>query len=85
MVRIRAFEARVVELVNANEIAGVTHEYVGEEAVAVGICSALTLADGITSTHRGHGHLLAKGGTPDRMLAELMGRDAGYNRLDAYC
>jgi len=80
MVRIRAFEARVVELVNANEIAGVTHEYVGEEAVAVGICSALTLADGITSTHRGHGHLLAKGGTPDRMLAELMGRDAGYNR-----
>ena len=58
---IRRFEERVVDLVNANEIAGVTHESVGQEAVAVGVCSVLRRDDVITSTHRGHGHLLAKG------------------------
>ncbi|MCX6620375.1 MAG: thiamine pyrophosphate-dependent dehydrogenase E1 component subunit alpha [Acidobacteria bacterium] len=77
---IRRFEERVVQLVNANEIAGTTHEYVGEEAVAVGICSALRGGDVITSTHRGHGHILAKGGEPRRMMAELFGRVTGYNR-----
>lgn len=77
---IRRFEERVIELVNANEIAGVTHEYIGEEAIAVGVCSALEPADVITSTHRGHGHIIAKGGDVKRMMAELLGRSTGYNR-----
>jgi TPP-dependent pyruvate/acetoin dehydrogenase alpha subunit len=77
---IRQFELRVITLVNNNEIAGVTHEYIGEEAIAVGVCSALKPTDIITSTHRGHGHILAKGGDPKRMMAELMGRETGYNR-----
>lgn len=77
---IRRFEERVVELVNDDEIAGVTHEYIGMEAVATGICAGLRTDDVITSTHRGHGHLLAKGGDPGRMMAELMGRTEGYNR-----
>jgi len=76
---IRQFELRVIKLVNDNEIAGVTHEYIGEEAVAVGICSALLPSDVITSTHRGHGHIIAKGGDPRRMMAELLGRETGYN------
>jgi TPP-dependent pyruvate/acetoin dehydrogenase alpha subunit len=80
MLRIRRFEERVVELVNADEIAGVTHEYVGQEAVAVGVCSALADGDVITSTHRGHGHVLAKGGKEKPMLAELLGRVDGYNK-----
>ena len=80
MLRIRRFEERVVELVNANEIAGVTHEYVGQEAVAVGVCGALAEGDVITSTHRGHGHVLAKGGEERHMLAELLGRVDGYNK-----
>jgi pyruvate dehydrogenase E1 component alpha subunit len=77
---IRRFEERAAELVNRNEIAGNTHEYIGEEAVAVGICSALQPEDVITSTHRGHGHLLAKGGEAKKMMAELLGRSTGYNR-----
>ncbi|MFQ5828794.1 MAG: thiamine pyrophosphate-dependent dehydrogenase E1 component subunit alpha [Candidatus Methylomirabilia bacterium] len=77
---IRRFEERVVELVNRDEIPGVTHEYVGEEAVATGVCHALRADDVITSTHRGHGHILAKGGDPRRMIAELMGKTTGYNR-----
>ena len=77
---IRRFEQRVVELVNRNEIPGAAHEYVGEEAVATGVCHALRPDDVITSTHRGHGHILAKGGDPRRMMAELMGKSTGYNR-----
>ncbi len=77
---IRRFEERVVELVNRDEIPGVTHEYVGQEAVATGVCHALRPDDVITSTHRGHGHILAKGGEPRRMMAELMGKATGYNR-----
>jgi acetoin:2,6-dichlorophenolindophenol oxidoreductase subunit alpha len=77
---IRQFELRVISLVNNNEIAGVTHEYIGEEAIAVGVCSALRTTDVITSTHRGHGHIIAKGGDPKRMMAELLGRETGYNR-----
>lgn len=77
---IRRFEERVVDLVNSNEIAGVTHEYVGQEAVAVGVCTVLRDDDVITSTHRGHGHVLAKGAEPRRMMAELMGRTTGTNR-----
>src|SRR2546429_4084119 len=59
---------------------GLAHLYVGEEAVAVGICEALRQTDYITSTHRGHGHCLAKGASPDRMFAELLGKEAGYCR-----
>jgi TPP-dependent pyruvate/acetoin dehydrogenase alpha subunit len=77
---IRRFEERVIQLVNANEIAGTTHEYIGEEAIAVGVCSILKKTDIITSTHRGHGHIIAKGGDVKRMMAELFGRVTGYNR-----
>jgi len=77
---IRRFEERVIRLVNDNEIAGTTHEYIGEEAIAVGICGALETKDVITSTHRGHGHIIAKGGDVKRMMAELFGRSTGYNR-----
>jgi pyruvate dehydrogenase E1 component alpha subunit len=77
---IRRFEERVVDLVNANEIAGVTHEYVGQEAVATGVCAALRRDDVITSTHRGHGHVIAKGADVRRMMAELLGRVDGLNR-----
>jgi pyruvate dehydrogenase E1 component alpha subunit len=77
---IRRFEERVVDLVNANEIAGVTHEYVGQEAVGTGVCAALEPDDVITSTHRGHGHLIAKGGDVRRMMSELLGRIDGLNR-----
>jgi pyruvate dehydrogenase E1 component alpha subunit len=80
MLLIRRFEERVIELVNANQIAGVTHEYIGEEAIAVGTCSMLRPDDVITSTHRGHGHIIAKGGDVRRMMAELFGRVTGYNR-----
>jgi len=75
----RRFEEKVIELVNSNEIYGTTHEYVGEEAVAVGICSALELQDFIMSTHRGHGHMISKGADIKFMFAELMGRANGYN------
>ena len=57
---------------------GLAHLYIGEEAVAVGVCEALRTDDYITSTHRGHGHCLAKGATPDLMFAELLGKEAGY-------
>lgn len=77
---IRSFEELVVSLVNRNEIAGVTHEYVGEEAVATGMCSVMGIDDVLTSTHRGHGHLLARGASPSAMLAELLGRETGLNR-----
>jgi pyruvate dehydrogenase E1 component alpha subunit len=80
MLTIRRFEERVVDLVNADEIAGVTHEYVGQEAVAAGVCAALEDDDVITSTHRGHGHLIAKGADVGRMMAELLGRVDGLNR-----
>jgi pyruvate dehydrogenase E1 component alpha subunit len=77
---IRRFEERIVGLVNANEIAGVTHEYIGQEAVATGMCAALGRDDILTSTHRGHGHLLARGADPARMMAELFSRTTGLNR-----
>lgn len=77
---IRRFEETVVELVNSNEIPGTTHEYIGQEAVAAGICSVLRRSDFIASTHRGHGHLVAKGADVRRMLAELMARSSGLNR-----
>ncbi len=75
---IRQFEEHVNELYMRALMPGLTHLYKGEEAVAVGICEALRRDDYITSTHRGHGHCLAKGATPDRMFAELLGKEAGY-------
>jgi TPP-dependent pyruvate/acetoin dehydrogenase alpha subunit len=57
---------------------GLAHLYIGEEAIAVGVCESLTREDYVTSTHRGHGHCLAKGASPDRMFAELLGKEAGY-------
>src|ERR1700716_3561706 len=80
MVRIRAFEEQVNQLYTRALMPGLAHLYSGEEAVAVGICEALTREDYITSTHRGHGHCLAKGATPDRMFAELLGKVDGYCR-----
>lgn len=80
MVLCRKFEEKVVELVNRNEIYGTTHEYIGEEAVAVGVCSALRNDDLIGSTHRGHGHIVSKGGNIKYMFAELFGRVDGYNK-----
>ena len=77
---IRRFEERTAELIDAGQIRAHAHLYIGEEAVAVGVSSALQTGDVITSTHRGHGHILAKGGDPMRMFAELMGREAGYNK-----
>ncbi len=80
MVSIRLFEEQVNELYTRALMPGLAHLYVGEEAVAVGICQALRREDYITSTHRGHGHCLAKGASPDRMFAELLGKEAGYCR-----
>jgi TPP-dependent pyruvate/acetoin dehydrogenase alpha subunit len=80
MVRIRMFEEQVNELYTRALMPGLAHLYSGEEAVAVGVCEALRRDDYITSTHRGHGHCLAKGATPDRMFAELLGKEAGYCR-----
>jgi acetoin:2,6-dichlorophenolindophenol oxidoreductase subunit alpha len=80
MVMIRLFEEQVNELYTRALMPGLAHLYVGEEAVAVGICEALQPDDYITSTHRGHGHCLAKGASPDRMFAELLGKEAGYCR-----
>jgi acetoin:2,6-dichlorophenolindophenol oxidoreductase subunit alpha len=78
MVRIRFFEEAAGRLFEANQIPGFVHLYVGQEAVAAGVCVALRDDDQITSTHRGHGHLVAKGGDLARMMAELMGKATGY-------
>jgi len=78
MVRIRQFEEGAGKLAEQAKLPGFLHLYVGEEAVAAGACAALTDEDQITSTHRGHGHLVAKGGDFRRMMAELMGRATGY-------
>jgi pyruvate dehydrogenase E1 component alpha subunit len=77
---IRSFEELALRLVKSGAIVGGIHPYIGEEAVAVGVCAALAGDDLITSTHRGHGHVLAKGAEPRRMLAELCGRTTGLNR-----
>jgi acetoin:2,6-dichlorophenolindophenol oxidoreductase subunit alpha len=78
MMAIRLFEEQVNDIYTRALMPGLAHLYIGEEAVAVGICSALRKDDYITSTHRGHGHCLAKGAAPDRMFAELLGKEAGY-------
>ncbi len=77
---IRSFEECALGMVKSGDIVGGIHPYIGEEAVAVGVCAALGADDQITSTHRGHGHVLAKGSDPRRMLAELCGRQTGLNQ-----
>ena len=78
MVRIRRFEETAGKMMEDGKIPGALHLYVGEEAVASGVMAHLSDQDQITSTHRGHGHLIAKGGEFDRMFAELFGRATGY-------
>jgi pyruvate dehydrogenase E1 component alpha subunit len=80
MLRIRRFEEQIFELYTGGLMHGLAHLYIGEEAVAVGVCSALRTDDTITSTHRGHGHCVAKGGSLERMMAEVMGRVTGHCR-----
>ncbi|HRV99964.1 MAG TPA: thiamine pyrophosphate-dependent enzyme, partial [Aminobacteriaceae bacterium] len=78
MLTIRRFEERAAELYAAGRMPGFVHLYVGEEAVATGVCASLSDKDFITSTHRGHGHVIAKGGKTDLMMAELYGKVTGY-------
>ena len=78
MFRIRSFEEQVNQLYLTAKMPGLAHLYIGQEAVAVGVCEALRRDDYITSTHRGHGHCIAKGASTDRMYAELLGKAAGY-------
>ena len=80
MLTIRHFEEHVNQLYQTARMPGLAHLYSGEEAIAVGVCQALRQDDYITSTHRGHGHCLAKGAKIDRMFAELLGKEAGYCR-----
>src|SRR6476661_3960628 len=80
MLRIRAFETAANQLYLSAKMPGLTHLYIGEEAVAVGVCSALRVDDVITSTHRGHGHCIAKGADVRRMFCELLGKEEGYCR-----
>ena len=80
MVRIRVFETRVTELFAAGKLPGFVHTYLGQEAIAAATCRNLRRDDYITSTHRGHGHAIAKGMRTDRLMAELFGRETGANR-----
>jgi TPP-dependent pyruvate/acetoin dehydrogenase alpha subunit len=77
---IRTFETRCIKLYRSGAIKGYFHPYLGEEAIAVGVCAALRKEDYIVSTHRGHGHCIAKGAAVDRMVAELLGKETGYCR-----
>lgn len=78
MLRIRAFENEAIELAKANLTRAAVHTYNGEEAIAAGVCACLRQTDYIVSTHRGHGHCIAKGADIRRMFAELMARETGY-------
>ncbi|HWQ79479.1 MAG TPA: thiamine pyrophosphate-dependent dehydrogenase E1 component subunit alpha [Anaerovoracaceae bacterium] len=80
MVKIRDFEETSKNLMMAGKLAGFLHSYAGEEAIAAGVCSELVKEDCICSTHRGHGHIIAKGGNIDRMMAELYGKSTGYSK-----
>ena len=79
MLTIRSFDEQAIALFRAGEIRGSTHPYIGMEAVGVGVTLALRPTDYVTSTHRGHGHTIAKGGDVRRMMAELLGRATGYS------
>lgn len=78
MLEIRLFEEKVFELYGQNLVPGTIHLYAGEEAVAAGVCSALRMDDYIISTHRGHGHCIAKGADLNRTMAEILGKETGY-------
>lgn len=80
MVTIRIFESQLVELFNAGRIGGVLHVCIGEEACAAGVCAHLQASDYLLTSHRGHGHVLAKGASMDRMMAELFARETGLCR-----
>lgn len=80
MVKIRDFEETSKDLMLAGKLGGFLHSYSGEEAIAAGVCSELTVQDCICSTHRGHGHIIAKGGNIDKMMAELYGKSTGYSK-----
>ena len=80
MLKIRLFEEQVNQLYLGAKMPGLAHLYIGQEAVAVGVCEALRQDDYITSTHRGHGHCIAKGASVDKMFAELLGKAPGYCR-----
>src|SRR5437763_13523956 len=79
MLTVRLFAEQALRLYRAGEMRGTTHPYIGMEAVGVGVTQALRPNDYVTSTHRGHGHTIAKGGDPKRMMAELLGRATGYS------
>src|SRR5436190_16390318 len=78
MVRIRLFEETLADLYKRGQLVGVVHLSIGQEATAVGVCSSLRNGDQITSTHRGHHHMLARGLDPQKMFAEILGRAGGY-------
>ncbi|MBI2447350.1 MAG: dehydrogenase, partial [Candidatus Omnitrophica bacterium] len=78
MMEIRFFEEKLSELLDKGIVEGASHMYSGEEAVAVGACAAIRHDDYITSTHRGHGHCIAKGGDLKKMMAEVCGKSTGY-------
>ncbi len=80
MLRIRLFEQRVADLASAGEIRGPVHLYVGQEAVAAGVCLTLTRDDFVLSTHRSHGHFIAKGGDLNGLMAELFGKETGCSK-----
>lgn len=80
MMAIRAFEEKAIELFKAGELPGFLHSQIGQEAIPVGVCAALRDDDYITSTHRGHGDVIAKGAHLDRMMAELFAKETGYCR-----
>ncbi|MCZ7536147.1 MAG: thiamine pyrophosphate-dependent enzyme [Acidimicrobiia bacterium] len=88
MVLIREFELASIDLFKRGEIKGAVHPYIGQEASGVGVCTALRTNDLIAGTHRSHGHNLAKGADPKRMMAEILGKETGYCkgawRLDAH-
>ncbi len=79
MIRIRRFEEETFEFYKKGLMAGLAHLYLGEEAIATGVCAALNEEDYIGSTHRGHGHLVARGADTDRMMAEILGKKTGYS------
>jgi len=78
MLKIRMFEEKLEELVTTAVISGFVHLYIGQEAVAAGVCAVLNDTDYIGTTHRGHGHIIAKGGDIKLMMAELFGKSTGY-------
>jgi pyruvate dehydrogenase E1 component alpha subunit len=78
MVRIREFELASIDLFKRGQVKGAVHPYIGQEASGVGVCMALRTDDLIAGTHRSHGHNIAKGADPNRMLAEILGKETGY-------